>query len=468
MIVKITIEKNNIAILEASQDSLDLIDRHFTYPDYSNCWIYGKFKNENIKMQHFLIRSEGIKTMGLLPIGLLDEAELYIKSQKGKYKIFDNRKIKKFKFSDEEIKDSITYLQLYPYQIEAVQKCLEKTNGIVKAATASGKTEIFISLCKLMKVKTLILFARIDLAHQTLRRMKKADLDAGIVQGNNIDENHLVVMATVQSAHKLQNTYDMVIIDETHKASSEQYQDILRNDSFKYRYGFSATPFVKTNKLKNAHVKSFIGDLIFEINPQHLIKEQRIAEPHIKFIPITFPKDILDLSRWSVVEKMGIVDNTYRNKMIAKLCQTLVGQTLILVIKIDQGEELNKLIPNSHLLFGKTKVKERQDVTARFDAGEEITLIASTIFDEGIDIKNIHNVVICGGGTSFIKTLQRLGRGLRITETKKEVNIYDFYDYTNPLLEKHSKNRMTTYRHEGFEDVEVLSIQDLLKLIKDT
>ena len=465
MVVKITIDKYNTAILESSKETLDRIDEHFTHPDYSNCWVYGKFKKERTVMMHFLIRSKGVDHMALLPIGLVPELTKFIFSQGGKYKVFDNRKFAKFEFDDDYIKKCLGYLELRPFQIEAVQKCLKHPNAIIKSTTASGKTEIFIALCKLMKVKTLILFARIDLAHQTLRRMKDAGLDAGIVQGNNIDENHDIIMATVQSSHKLQNQYEMVIVDECHRAVSEQYQAILRSGCFKYRYGFSATPFTK-NKLHNTYVRQFLGDLIFESKAKELIKEGRIAHPYIRFVPVTMPKNILEVSNWRFAEKLGIVENQYRNKLIAKICSRLKGQTLILVIKISQGEELNKLIPNSYLLYGESKVKERKELVRRFDSGEQFYLIASTIFDEGIDIKTVNNVVICGGGASFIKTLQRLGRGLRTTDTKKHVNIYDFYDYTNPLLTKHSKKRISAYNQEGFDDVEIWDNQALLEFLK--
>jgi superfamily II DNA or RNA helicase len=126
---------------------------------------------------------------------------------------------------------------------------------------------------------------------------------------------------------------------------------------------------------------------------------------------------------------------------------------LILIKKIDQGKKLEELIPNCYFLFGETEQKNRQDVVKRFESGEEFVLIASTIFDEGIDIKNVNHVVVAGGGSSFIKALQRVGRGTRVTEVKKEVDIYDFWDAINPTLLKHSRERSKIYKKYGFERV---------------
>lgn len=325
--------------------------------------------------------------------------------------------------------------------------------------SVTHNTEMFISLCKFLDKKTLILFARIDLAKQTLRRMKKAGLDAGIVQGQNMDENHKIVMATVQSGHKLNDQYDCIIVDECHRAAGEQYQILLKNRHTLHRYGFSATPFVKKNKLQVARTMAWLGNIIYEVRAEKLMGEGRIALPTIHMIPVKKPDMIAD-EKWPFAETLGIIENNHRNAIIAELANNLKGQKLILVQKIDHGQRLEALINNSYFLHGESSVSEREEYVKRFEAGEPITLIASTIFDEGIDIKTVNHVINTGGGQSFVKTLQRLGRGLRITESKKKVDLYDFYDWTNPILEKHSKERIKIYRSEGFNDVRLFKMDD--------
>lgn len=463
MVVKVTISHNNVLLVESSPTTLDKIDKHFTYSDTSECFNGFTFDKNKIIMRHMLIRHDKHPHQSLLPIGLLDDLTQYLDKQGAKYVVKDERKVKNLyelanKPKDKDIENSLGYITLYDYQVEAVKGCLEAGRGIVKSPTASGKTEIFTSLCKLTNIPTLILFARIDLARQTRNRMDQAGLDAGIVQGGNIDENHQIVMATVQSSHKLKRTdYEMVIVDECHRASSEQYQDVLASNSFKYRFGFSATPFVK-DKYKVARTKAFLGDLILEVDPKKLVKHKRIAMPTIHMIPIDQPL-WLDGKMWRSAEKWGIVENQYRNRVIANLCKGLKGQILILVKMVDHGKMLEEQIDNSIFLYGETKVKDREEIVQRFRDGEEIVLIASTIFDEGVDIKNVNHVIIAGGGASYVKTLQRLGRGLRITETKKSVDIFDFYDTTNEILLRHAKKRIKTYEDEGFDQIKMRTKQ---------
>ena len=303
IIIKITIDDNRFLILESKPSNLDLIDKLFTYQDLSACWAGGRFHKERIKNVFFMTRKKKIPTMALLPIGFLLDLTKWLDNQPSKYKVYDNRKNDVVIPSDSEIENSLSYLTLHDYQIEAVKTAMAAGNGLIKSPTGSGKTEMFISMCSLMEKKTLILFARIDLAHQTLKRMMKAGLDAGIVQGDNIDEDHDVVMCTVQSRHKLKQfkKYEMLIVDECHRASADGYREILKISKARYRFGFSATPLTPKDKLKNANIKAWLGDIIYRVMPKKLIDENRIARPIVHIIPIMKQFNISN-SQWLAAE----------------------------------------------------------------------------------------------------------------------------------------------------------------------
>lgn len=425
----------------------------FTFKDFSYCWLNGRFDKSKIAERKMLKIKSGF---GILPVGFRRQLLLLAKDLNLQdYRVIDNRD-NEIIIDESKIKDNLSYLELYDYQIEAVKTCIQKTNCIVKLSTGSGKTEIFISLCNLMKKKTIILFARIDLAKQTLKRTLAAGLDAGIVQGNVIDEDHQIIMVTVQSYHKIQNKYDMIIIDECHRAVSPQYQKILKKKEFIFRFGFSATPFVKKDDWKNAKVTRFIGDIEYELSSDVLVEKGKIAKPIINIITINKPH-LMYNKKWVEAEKRGIIHNDYRNNHIADLCNfELKGQILVMVQKIKHGQILEELINNGVFLYGNSDSEKRQEYINKFEKGEKIVLIASTIFDEGISINNINNVIIAGGGLSFIKTLQRIGRGMRIMEGKSSVQIFDFLDCFNETLEKHSKDRIDTYLKEGFTDLKYM------------
>jgi len=61
------------------------------------------------------------------------------------------------------------------------------------------------------------------------------------------------------------------------------------------------------------------------------------------------------------------------------------------------------------------------------------------------------NVIInAAGGKSEIRTLQTIGRGLRVTKDKKDVIIYDLWDVSHRFLIEHSGERICTYMDQGW------------------
>jgi superfamily II DNA or RNA helicase len=73
----------------------------------------------------------------------------------------------------------------------------------------------------------------------------------------------------------------------------------------------------------------------------------------------------------------------------------------------------------------------------------------------GINIKNIHNIVFTSPSKSVVRVLQSIGRGLRKSESKEKVVVYDIGDdlkhkkYRNHAL-RHMDDRINIYTNEKF------------------
>lgn len=440
--------QNNLVEITGNVMSIYQLMKLYSFLDFSKCYRYGKFDGTKIEKVEFFIPVD--INIIQLPIGFLNELQQYTNN------IVDYRKKRKWKFTDTQIKNCLGYLQLYDVQIKAVKKCLIERTGIIDLVGGLGKTEIMISLCTLTKLKTLIITESVSLCKQTYERCKKAGLDAGIVQGSNVKENHQVIICTIQSSHKLQNTYQMFLVDEVHHVSP-QYFDILANKNTLYRFGFSASVFGK-DKLKNAYVKAFIGDIIFTKTNQELIENNKIAKPIFNIYKINKPKDLFKVEDWSIIEELGLIKNTLRNHLILGLCKKFKNQTLILIKKIEHGEILEKLLTSANIkcafLHGSIEKEEREKVLKDFEINKDFILIGSTILQEGISLNSILHLILAGGGKAFVSTLQSVFRGTRV-KLKDEFNVYDFLDEFNPLTLKHSKERIKLYREKIYDNIKI-------------
>ena len=75
---------------------------------------------------------------------------------------------------------------------------------------------------------------------------------------------------------------------------------------------------------------------------------------------------------------------------------------------------------------------------------------------DGINIKNLHNIVFATPSKSQVKVLQSIGRGLRMSDNGQITKLYDIADdlhhnsYKNFTL-RHSAERVKMYTKEGFK-----------------
>jgi superfamily II DNA or RNA helicase len=441
-----------------SSEDTDLLENIYdtlSFADTSKAFYNGVFNKDRITQVRFSKYVEGLGLPSLrIPIGFLDFIQSVLKGYS--HTVVDDRKpIKEIEVDDIE---NLEGIELVEHQIGAIYKALGRRRGIVRAPTASGKTEIFLAILNMLEEPSLVLFNREQLAKQTVDRAAERGLDVGLVQGPNVLEKN-ITMATVQSIHKLKNIhkYKNLVLDEVHNCGSKSYQKVLKLAHWERVYGFSATPVdPKKMNLRSAKLIAYVGPIIYDVSAKELMEAEIIAKPKIFMLPVNEPDDLEDCN-YREAEMLGLIYNTYRNNLIKDLAEKhKEDKVLILTKYIDQGQEIAKLIPDAEFIWHEVSVAERLKAVARFESGELKILIASRILDEGIDIKEFKVLIIASAGISFIKTIQRLGRGLRVTEDKKNITVYDFMDNTSPKLLKHSRARKKTYKMFGYDDITVV------------
>ena len=71
----------------------------------------------------------------------------------------------------------------------------------------------------------------------------------------------------------------------------------------------------------------------------------------------------------------------------------------------------------------------------------------SSIFSTGVNIKNIHMIIFAAGGKALIRTVQSIGRGLRLHPTKTKLVIIDIADNLYYGMQ-HAEDRKEIYSKE--------------------
>lgn len=383
------------------------------------------------------------------PVGLLSSVQLILELHGIDYQIRDLRRVE----TPKPLKSNVV---LRDYQERVLNKALEKGSGLIVLPAGSGKTELAIEITARLGLPTLFIAPTQEIFYQSHSRFENAlGIEIGMI-GDQIFEPKRISIAlwqTIWSGIKqrkqeiidLLKQYNVVFWDEAHHVSADCIYTVSQYCPARYRFGLTATPYSRNN----AELK-FIGacgDLIKEVTASDLIKMGYLVKPYIEFAQserMFFPRYV----RWNEVYKKGVVFNENRNSLIADFANRLKEEdriTLILVTEIKHGTKLNSMIDES--VFVHASASERRDIVEKFKNREIPILISTPIFDEGISINCISGMILAGAGKSPIKAVQRVGRGLRTDEGKKDVKIIDFNDPIKWLFE-HSYQRYKIYSEE--------------------
>lgn len=214
-----------------------------------------------------------------------------------------------------------------------------------------------------------------------------------------------------------------------------------------YRYSFSATPY--RDKGDDILIEGCFGKTIADINASLLIRKGYLVRPTIYFCPISNMRGIKKTS-YPNVYKYAIVENEFRNERIRVIAEGLREQgrnVLILCKQIMHGKMLEQIISDTIFLHGAHSGKKRKAHLDKIREGGPNITIASTIFDQGIDVRPLDALILAGSGKSVTRPLQRIGRTLRPYPGKKDAVVVDFTDRCK-YLQGHSKCRRNIYETE--------------------
>ena len=357
-------------------------------------------------------------------------------------------------------------LKIRDYQLEAVGHALSRNRALILSPTASGKSLIIYSLVRYYQMageRTLILVPTTSLVEQMYSDFEDYGWSSGtycqkVYQGYTTKIEKDVVISTWQSIYKMPKKYfeqfGCVIGDEAHMFKAKSLTGIMTKlHRCKYRFGFTGTlDGTQTHRLV---LEGLFGPVEKVTSTKELMDKKSLAKLNIKCI-ILKHKNIRE--KLSYAEELDyIVTNEKRIDFVVNLLQHLRGNTLCLFQLVEKhGKILYDRIgeDNAFFVYGATSAEQREEIRAIVDKSDNSTTIASYgTFSTGINIRNIHNIVLASPSKSKIRVLQSIGRGLRTSSSKDSVLIFDIADdlgRDNYTL-RHFTERLNIYNEEQFD-----------------
>ncbi len=354
--------------------------------------------------------------------------------------------------------------QLRPYQKEAVSRTVQhfqkqRTPGVLVLPTGAGKSLVIAELARIAKSRVLVLAHVKELVEQNYEKYRSYELPAGIYSAGleRKDRNCKVIFGGIQSVARADSdffkSFSLLVIDECHRVSDSQDSQYVRVIKFLQDanlglciLGLTATPYrlglgwiyqYHHRGMMRTTEERFFKKCIYELSLASMIQHGYLTPP----IQIDSPVASYDFSslklrgpgtRFSMNEVEDLLKKQERVTPgiimnIVELSQDRQG-VMIFTSSVRHAQEIMTHLPpaTSAMVVSDTESAERAQIISRFKARQLKYLVNVSVLTTGFDAPHVDLIAILRPTESVSLYQQIVGRGLRLSEGKKDCLILDY------------------------------------------
>ena len=327
----------------------------------------------------------------------------------------------------------------------------DQKKAICVAATGTGKTYLAAMDVKQVKPKrVLYLVNRETILRKSAESFKQilgSNIDVGFLTGKEKSFSHKYLFASVWTIVKnktltkfKENEFDYIIVDEVHHGGAKTYRKILNYFKTDFMLGLTATP-ERTDKFNIFELFDF--NQACNIRLQQALEDKLLCPFHYYGIADLTINGV-EKDEHSLVAKLTtdervkhIINNInfYRNT-------SEPNRGLIFCSRYKEADKLSEAL-NKHGFHTVSLHSKNSDDDLREQRIEELEdpenpleyIVTVDIFNEGIDIPSVNQIIMLRPTKSSIVYIQQLGRGLRKNENKSYLTVLDFIgNYENNYM----------------------------------
>jgi DNA excision repair protein ERCC-3 len=278
-----------------------------------------------------------------------------------------------------------TDIQLRPYQKEAMDFFIKHGSMTLVYPFGSGKTLFGVQTISCISGRTLVVVPSVSQIAVWQKYIKQHFVHnpkprLGLFYGARKDRYADITISTYESAlaHLTKEHFKLLIFDECHHFPANTYSRLAFLDA-QYRIGLSGSPYREDGRSELIYI---LSGAPYGSDWDRLFEEGWVAKPEVNL-------------------------HVYSDKilLLQSMLQKLMGKTIIFCDTLSLGQQASK---STHLpfLYGEHPLSKRIEAINKYHS-----FICSRIFDEGMDIPNIKNIIeIDFLGGSRRQQLQRVGR----------------------------------------------------------
>lgn len=364
-------------------------------------------------------------------------------------------------------------------QVEALMNLAQlrkqgESRAIIISATGTGKTYLSAFDVRQVKPRRMLYIAQqeqiLKKAEESFQKVLGCPADElGLFSGGSKESDRKYVFATVQTmsrpetlARFTKDEFDYILVDEVHHAAADSYKRIIDHFEPEFMLGMTATP----ERTDGANIFELLGNNVaYEIRLQKALEENMLCPFHYYGVH-EYIQDAPDENLAGKDVKADTMTDEERNELghwleelsdpnrvryiidkiqIYSEAGTPV-QGLVFCSRREEAKRLSALFNQqmnqqaerpyrTKAITGEDPQAARDEATAQLENGELDYIFTVDLFNEGVDIPHVNQIVMLRQTKSSIVFTQQLGRGLRKASGKDCVVVIDFIgNYANNYL----------------------------------
>lgn len=359
-----------------------------------------------------------------------------------------------------------------PYQKQIVERLIQAKHGAVEVGTGLGKSLCLLLLAKHYGLKTVVMTPSVSIAEQIHAEFEKylGKKYVGAFFGGKKDFKKRFVVAVAASLTKIEegteiwqelSSAKVFLADESHLCPASTLAKVcfgLLKDA-PYRFFFSGTQM--RNDGLGLLLQAITGEIVFTMTVEEGVRQKYLAKPMFRMVSVESESGFNSKDANEMTRK-----HLYYNDNVNRIAGDITNKTVNLLsrpvlILIEEMEQFSKILPyikhqvafahggvtkeNASKIPAQYHKSDPNALVEAFNRGEFPVLVGTSCVSTGTDIRNCGTIIYLQGGKSEIQVKQAVGRGTRLTDTKKDCFFVDFDVVNVPVVHRHAQVRKKIY-----------------------
>lgn len=354
--------------------------------------------------------------------------------------------------------------KLRNYQQLAVDNTIEyfkkkREPAVIVLPTGAGKSLVIAEMARIAKGRVLVLAHVKELVEQNHLKYESYNLKAGIYSAglNKKESSQKVIFGSIQSVARADDSFfsdfTLLVIDECHRVSLEaesQYAIVIKKLRERNKniciLGLTATPYrlglgwiyneSHRGVIQTSEVR-FFKRCVFELSLEYMIKNNFLTPPVKVDIPVTC-YDFSELTESGKMYSLSQVEEILKSqrrltpliiKNIVDITETYNREgVMIFSSTVKHAQEILNCLPEgeAQIVLGDTEDFERDSIINQFKEKKFKYLVNVSVLTTGFDAPHVDVIAILRPTESVSLYQQIIGRGLRLSENKKDCFVLDY------------------------------------------